>query len=118
MCLFFYSFGFLPVLRFQILMCVSKVHTTAVLMPFATKPGSCTAVHVNLDILGMGENAKVIVTSRKIKKRGSSTEVMAPPNFGLFNYKIRGNQINSNYFEIKVTGKMLANCSRMTASLL
>ena len=87
-------------------------------MPFATKPGSRTAVHMNLDILGMGENAKVIVTSRKIKKRGSSTEVMAPPNFRLFNYKIRGNQINSNYFEIKVTGKMLANCSRMTASLL
>ena len=66
-------------------MCVSKVHTTAVLIPFGTKPRSRTTVYLNLDILGMGENAKVIVTSRKIKKRGSSTEVMAPPNFGLFN---------------------------------
>lgn len=77
-------FGFLPVLRFQ---SVSKVHTTAVLMPFATKPRSRTTVNVNLDILGMGESAKVIVTTRTIKKRESSTEVMAPPNFGLFNSK-------------------------------
>ena len=84
---FLFLFGFLPVLRFQTLMSVSKVHTTAVLMPFATKPRSRTTVNVNLDILGMGESAKVIVTTRTIKKRESSTEVMAPPNFGLFNSK-------------------------------
>ena len=116
---FLFLFGFLPVLRFQTLMSVSKVHTTAVLMPFATKPRSRTTVNVNLDILGMGESAKVIVTTRTIKKRESSTEVMAPPNFGLFNSKKkRGNQINSNYFEIKVNSKLQANCSRMTAPLL
>lgn len=84
---FLFLFGFFPVLRFQTLMSVSKVHTTAVLMPFATKPRSRTTVNVNLDILGMGESAKVIVTTRTIKKTESSTEVMAPPNFGLFNSK-------------------------------
>ena len=93
-CLFLFLFGFLPVLRFQTLMSVSKVHTTAVLMPFATIPRSRTTVNVNLDILGMGESAKVIVTTRTIKKRESSTEVMSPPNFGLFNSKKNKRQSN------------------------
>ena len=50
-------------------MSVSEGHTLAALMPIATIPKGLTTVHVNLDSLGVKENAKVSVTFEDIEQR-------------------------------------------------
>ena len=48
---------------------VSQGHTLAALMPIATIPRGLTTVHVNLDSLGVEENARVSVTFGNIEQR-------------------------------------------------
>ena len=50
-------------------MSVSQGHTLAALMPIATIPRGLTTVHVNLDSLGVEENARVSVTFKNIVQR-------------------------------------------------
>ena len=49
-------------------MSVSEGHTLAALMPIATIPKGLTTVHVNLDSLGVEENAWVCVTFENIEQ--------------------------------------------------
>ena len=49
-------------------MSVSEGHTLAALMPIATIPKGLTTVHVNLDSLGVEENARVSITLRMLSK--------------------------------------------------
>ena len=49
-------------------MSVSEGHTLAALMPIATIPKGLTTVHVNLDSLGVEENARVCVTFENIEQ--------------------------------------------------
>ena len=49
-------------------MSVSEGHTFAALMPIATIPKGLTTVHVNLDSLGVEENARVSITLRMLSK--------------------------------------------------
>ena len=48
---------------------VSQGHTLASLMPIVTIPKGLTTVHVNLDSLGLKENARVCVTFENIEQR-------------------------------------------------
>ena len=50
-------------------MSVSQGHTLAALMPIATIQRGLTTVHVNLDSLGVEENARVSVTFENIVQR-------------------------------------------------
>ena len=50
-------------------MSVSEGHTLAALMPIATIPRGLTTVHVNLDSLGVEQNARVSVTFENIVLR-------------------------------------------------
>ena len=50
-------------------MSVSQGHTLAALMPIATIPRGLTTVHVNLDSLGVEQNARVSVTFENIVLR-------------------------------------------------
>ena len=50
-------------------MSVSQGHIRAALMPIATIPRGLTTVHVNLDSLGVEENARVSVTFGNIEQR-------------------------------------------------
>ena len=47
-------------------MSVSQGHIRAALMPIATIPRGLTTVHVNLDSLGVEQNARVSVTFENI----------------------------------------------------
>ena len=48
---------------------VSEGHTLAALMHIATIPKGLTTVHVNLDSLGVEENARVSISLRMLSKR-------------------------------------------------
>ena len=50
-------------------MSVSEGHTLAALMPVATIPRGLTIVYVNLDSLGVEENARVSISLRMLSKR-------------------------------------------------
>ena len=50
-------------------MSVSQGHTLAALMPIATIPRGLTIIHVNLDSLGVEQNARVSVTFENIVLR-------------------------------------------------
>ena len=50
-------------------MSVSEGHTLAALMHIATIPKGLTTVHVNLDSLGVEENARVSISLRMLSKR-------------------------------------------------
>ena len=50
-------------------MSVSEGHTLAALMPIATIPKGLTIVYVNLDSLGVEENARVSISLRMLSKR-------------------------------------------------
>ena len=60
---------FLSALYLKTSMSVSEGHTLAALMPIATIPKGLTTVHVNLDSLGVEENARVCVTFENIEQR-------------------------------------------------
>ena len=59
-------------------MSVSEGHTLAALMPIATIPRGLTTVHVNLDSLGVDENARVSVIFENIEQRSIYTAVLHP----------------------------------------
>ena len=66
-------------------MSVSEGHTLAALMPIATIPKGLTTVHVNLDSLGVEENARVSITLRILSKgsRFSNLELSDKQNLRL-----------------------------------
>ena len=51
---------------------MSQGHTLAALMPIVTIPKGLTTAHVNLDSLGVRENAKVSVPFENIEQRSQT----------------------------------------------
>ena len=60
--------NYLSALYLQTSMSVLQGHTLAALMPIATIPRGLTTAHVNLDSLGVEENARVSVTFGNIEQ--------------------------------------------------